>query len=134
MNKINITLNELYEIALQLKNKYNNKKLLQTLKDKYNIIDLANYPDNYDPFFAIELFLNNQGVELWKNSHNITYVNNWLKTSQYPILQHPLTGDTIFHKNPNIIQLLNLDVSLYNVQNFDGVPVEYNKLTELNFI
>lgn len=130
MSKTNISVQELFDIAIKNKN---NKNLSKILKN-YSINDLSEFPIEYDPHFAIELFFNSKGIELWENAKNYTYIERWLKQCEYTLLQHPVTGDTIFHINPNIIQIFNLNVALNNVQNFSGVPVKYNALKEINFI
>lgn len=124
-----ITLSDLFDLALE-NYKRNNKINLE----KYSVVDLDDYPRGYDPFFAIELFLNNNGPELWENVNNITYVNEWLKNHPYHLLQHPVTGDTIYHMNPNLILFLNLDPEYNSLKNFDSVTVEYNSLKEINFV
>lgn len=128
-----ISVRELYDKAIELRYNKDYKNILA----KYKCVlksDEYNYPEDYDPYFAIELFFNNNGVELWENVFNYAYINAWLRTSQYKLLQHPVTGDTIFHMNPDIIRICNQDYALYGLENFSGISVMYKNLMQINFI
>lgn len=132
-NQNSLSVEELYNKAVNIRHNKNYKEILKKFKCVVNSNEKYSYPEDYDPYFAIELYFNNNGIELWENSKNYAYINEWLNKCPYTLLQHPVTGDTIFHLNPNIIQICNQDYSLNYVQNFSGVSVLYKSLMQVNF-
>lgn len=112
----------------------NNKDYKNFLNQDVVLLNLDSYPDGYDAKFMIDLFLRNDGIRLWDNAKNYCFIAEWLKKCDYQLLQHPVTGDTIFHENPNIVHIFNLTPAILSLKNFEGIPVEYNCLKHVNFI
>lgn len=128
----NVSVKTVYEKAFELFK--NNKDYKKFLNNDFVLTDLQFYPTDYDIKFAIELYLDNNGPWVWEHAHDYVFLNLWLNETKYPLLQHPVSGNTIFHVNPDIISMFNLDLDLYSLRNFDDVPVKYFDLKNVNFI
>lgn len=62
------------------------------------------HPREFYPVRAINEFLKNKGEDIWVNIRKKNYT--WLHPSAYEgheFLQHPVTGNTIFHEDPDLI-------------------------------
>lgn len=85
---------------------------------------LPNHPSPFYPAQAIVDFLKNDGHLLWQYIKDEDYRNvyNWSLVPGHELyIQHPLTGDTIFHIDPGLSELFAEEVNDHKlIMNWHG--------------
>lgn len=76
------------------------------------------WPDDYDFYKLTEKFIRNGGMLVFAHLDNYELIKIYLSIFQHNLseLQYPITGDTIWHLNPFLIDML--DARIYNLVNF----------------
>lgn len=118
---------DLYTYALNLDN-VNDVYKMRTKK-----IDTRCYPKSLDPFDEIVFFIRNKGPQLWARSGDLMFVFEWLyKNNSLKLMRHPVTGDTIFHKNPRLVDELRLNQEILVLVNYRDQTVALRKWFQEN--
>lgn len=121
------TVMDLYSYALNL----DDVNDIYDLKGKKII--KRSYPPSLDPFDEIVFFIRNNGPQLWARSDDLIYVFEWLyKNNKLKLMRHPVTGDTIFHKNPRLVDELHLNREILVLVNYRGQTVALRKWFQEN--
>lgn len=90
------------------------------------------YPENYNFIKECKNFIMSSGFIVFQHLHNFEIVKKYLEIYKLnlPLARHPLTGDTLWHLSPFLIDMLHVNV--INVYNFRGeTPNERRLLAEL---
>lgn len=90
------------------------------------------YPDNYNFFAECEKFIKSCGIIVFEHLQNFEVVKKFIEMYKHTLttVRHPLSGDTLWHLSPFIIDLMHIYV--INIYNFRGeTPNERRMLAEL---
>lgn len=85
-----------------------------------------------DPIQHMKQFLNMEGDQLWWciEAGNVVMIKAWMDKYDNAVLQHPMTGKTIVHESPKLLDNLELaNIKQFSsVRDFDGVYGEAHLL------
>lgn len=122
----NNRLEDLYQWLLKNPNYDNRRVMIHQMPPKY----WENRPDNFAPAARIRTFLKMGGDKIWKsiNAFEMSYIIDWGRKCKQTdfLMQHPLTGNTIFHENLSLLNAFdNVPESVLSMSNYDGLLPEH---------
>lgn len=114
--------NELYNLYEYIKDGNDYSDLLTVPLPREHL--LPNHPDPFYPAKAIVEFIQMDGPKLWADIKNEKFkaVHDWAIVEGHDLhIQHPLTGDTIFHVQPILESLFAEDINDHKlIMNWHG--------------
>lgn len=122
----NNRLEDLYQWLLKNPNYDNRRVMIHQMPAKY----WENRPENFAPAARIRTFLKMGGDKIWKsiNAFEMSYIIDWGRKCKQTdfFMQHPLTGNTIFHENLSLVNAFdNVPESVLAMTNYDGQLPEH---------
>lgn len=114
----------LYQVILNKEFDFNLETLFSfVLPQKFS---KTNHPNPFYPVKEIVEFIENGGDELFRllKEDEFDEIYKWSKTHDIG-LQHPITGDTVFHHQYSLCNLFNDEqlINIHNRLNFDGESI-----------
>lgn len=74
---------------------------------------------------SVEEFIKLGGPTLWANLHDESFVIEWSIFNRIDYT-HPVTGNTIFHENPQLLEYIKTDKSILHQTNFYGNVIQFD--------
>lgn len=145
LNDINFILSSCYDVISKLlkqlnkqcdlleKEMYEKQIVFRPNKIYIHCLDIDyDFPDDYNFIDTVRNFINTSGIICFNYLDNFKIVKQFLEWFQQPLCKvyHPLTGDTIWHLNPFLIDLMRVEIA--NIYNFRGEsPNERRQMAEI---